>query len=120
MASGRLNHRRDGRNRIPFQPVVDVDKSFALRPCGLPLRDHFPASRTRLRVFLLDAVVRLERLYRLLILATRLEQESGGNQLGVGAAARQSHLLANRRHRVPAIVNVRDLMPGEALEVLRL
>ena len=30
-------------------------------------------------------------------------------------AARQRHLLADRRHRVPASEHMRDLVPGEAL-----
>jgi len=37
-----------------------------------------------------------------------------------GADARQRHLLADRRHRVSAIEHMRDLVPGEALEVFGL
>ena len=78
--SSRLKHRGDGRNRVSLQPIVDVDKRPALRPRCLSLGNQRPASRTRLRVFFLDAVVRLERFHRLLVLAARLEQEPGGDQ----------------------------------------
>ena len=85
-------------------------------PSAIKARPRDP----RLRVLFFDGVVRLEGLHGLFILPPGLKQEPGGNQVGVGPAARQCHLLADRRHRVPAIEHMRDLMPGEALEVFRL
>jgi len=91
-----------------------------LTSCEALFRDQHPTSDPRLGVFPLDAVVGLERLNRLLILAARPEPDPGGDQVRASPAARQRHLLADRGHRRPGIKKVRDLVSGQALEVFGL
>ncbi len=80
----RLKQGGNGGDRIPLQPVIHENERSPFWPRRLSLADQGPPCDSRLRVFLLDAVVRFECLYRLLILAARLEQETGGYQVRVG------------------------------------
>ena len=76
MAAQRPHLRATVLEKTPaLQPVVDEDERPPLRPCLLSLRDQPPASRPRLRVLLLERVVRLERLDRLLVFPARLKAE---------------------------------------------
>ena len=60
-----------------------------------------------------------QRLHRLFVLSARLEQKTGGDQLGISAARRRGHLLAYWRHRFARIEHMRHLAPSEAIEIIR-
>lgn len=84
-----LDHSGNRGNRVPFQPVVYENERPAFRSSRFALGNQRPASRPRLRVFFLDAVIRLKCLYRLLLFAPSLEQEPGGDEVRVRPAPRQ-------------------------------
>jgi len=109
--------RANGLESISFQPIVHIDVSLSARLVAFPFEYQGSTCLAGLFIHFLDLVIRLECLDRLLIFSAGLEEETGCNQFWIGAAARQRHLLAHRRHRIPGIKYMSDTMAAQTIEI---
>src|ERR1043166_6052700 len=112
-----FHHCADRLKGISFEPIVHVNVRLPTWLVSLSLHNHAPTRFTCFFVHFLRSVVGLKSLHSVLVFSSGLQEESRRDQFRVWTTARQCHLFAHGRHRVPRIENVRDTVPGETVEV---